>query len=182
VTDAGEHVVGASSVELHCAVTGPMPVPHHVPHVAWRAGLDLHPLDVRDDEDVRWLESLIWPEQAERFDLLRGAVEIARADPPRLVAGDLVRDLAALAADAPGEATLVVFHSAVLAYVDDAGRAAFAATVAELGACWVSNEAPGVVHGTEVDTGGASRFVLARDGVPLALAGPHGHTIDWLAA
>jgi hypothetical protein len=38
------------------------------------------------------------------------------------------------------------------------------------------------VIGTAVDTGGASRFVLARDGVPLALTGPHGHTIDWLAA
>jgi hypothetical protein len=177
----GEHVVGASPVELGCAVTGRVPLPARPPEVAWRAGLDLNPLDVRDDEDVRWLESLIWPEQSERFRILRGSVEIARAEPPHLVTGDLVRDLPGLAAKAPRHATLVVFHSAVLAYVELAGRRAFAAAASRLGACWLSNEAPGVVPGTAVDTRGASRFVLARDGRPLALTGPHGGSIDWLS-
>jgi hypothetical protein len=181
-TSSGEHVVGESAVELRCTVSGPAPLPARRPEVVWRAGLDLNPLDVRDDEDVRWLESLIWPEQTDRFERLRDAVRIARAEPPNLVTGDLLRDLPALAAAAPREATLVVFHSAVLAYVDSAGRHAFAAMMAELPGYWVSNEAPGVVGGTAVDTRGASRFVLARDGVPLALTGPHGGTIDWLAA
>lgn len=176
----GDHVIGNSAVQLSCTVTGAVPLPASPPDVVWRAGLDLNPLDVRDAEDVRWLESLIWPEHTERFGILRGAVEIARADPPRLVAGDLLADLPALAASAPRDATLVVFHSAVLAYVPEAGRAAFAETMAEVDAVWVSNEAPGVVPGTAVDAGGAARFVLARDGVPLALTGPHGHTIDWL--
>jgi hypothetical protein len=176
----GEHVVGASPVELRCAVSGAVPLPERSPHVVWRAGLDLNPLDVRDDQDVRWLESLIWPEQSERFGILRGAVEIARAEPPHLVTGDLVRDLAALAAQAPRDATLVVFHTAVLAYVDLAGRHAFAEAVSQLDACWLSNEAPGVVPGTAVDTSGTSRFVLARDGEPVALTGPHGSSIDWL--
>ena len=181
-TSSGEHVVGESAVELRCTVSGPVPLPDRRPEVVWRAGLDLNPLDVRDDEDVRWLESLIWPEQTDRFERLRDAVRIARADPPNLVAGDLLRDLPALAAAAPPDATLVVFHSAVLAYVDSAGRRAFAAMMAELPGYWVSNEAPGVVDGTAVDTRGASRFVLARDRVPLALTGPHGGSIDWLAA
>ena len=177
----GEHLIGSSPVELRCRVTGAVPLPVQLPQVAWRAGLDLNPLDVSDDEDVRWLESLIWPEQSERFGILRGAVEIARADPPQLVTGDLVRDVSALAAPAPRNATLVVFHTAVLAYVDLAGRQTFAEAVAQLGACWLSNEAPGVVPGTAVDSGGASRFVLARNGAPLALTGPHGRSIDWLS-
>lgn len=181
-TSSGEHVVGESAVELRCTVSGPVPLPGRRPEVVWRAGLDLNPLDVRDDEDVRWLESLIWPEQTDRFERLRYAVRIARAEPPDLVTGDLLRDLPALAAAAPRDATLVVFHSAVLAYVDSAGRHAFAAMMAEMPGHWVSNEAPGIVAGTAVDTRGASRFVLARDGVPLALTGPHGGTIDWLAA
>jgi hypothetical protein len=175
-----EHVLGESPVELRCTISGPVPLPERRPEVAWRAGLDLNPLDVRDDEDVRWLESLIWPEQTDRFERLRAAVQIAGAEPPNLVTGDLLRDLPALAARAPADATLVVFHSAVLAYVDSAGRDAFAAMTADLPGCWISNEAPGVVRGTAVDTGGASRFVLARDGVPLALAGPHGNTLEWL--
>jgi hypothetical protein len=176
----GERVVGASPVELHCTVSGAVPLPARPPRVVWRAGLDLNPLDVRDDQDMRWLESLIWPEQSERFAILRGAVEIARADPPHLVTGDLVLDLPGIAAQAPRDATLVVFHTAVLAYVDLAGRQAFAETVSELDACWLSNEAPGVVPGTSVDTGATSRFVLARDGEPVALPGPHGGSIDWL--
>lgn len=180
----GEHAVGASSVVLRCAVTGPVPLPSAVPDVAWRAGLDLHPLDVTSDADVRWLESLIWPEQRDRFTVLRGAVEIARAEPARIVAGDLTTDLASLAEQAPADATLVVFHSAVLAYVDDAGRAAFAdavrAVAAQRATCWLSNEAPGVVAGTRLDAGAPYRFVLARDGRPLALARPHGQSLDWL--
>jgi hypothetical protein len=157
-----------------------VPLPSAAPEIAWRAGLDLNPLDVRDDEDVRWLESLIWPEQAERFDVQRRAVLLARADPPRIVRGDLLRDLPALAAEAPDEATLVVFHTAVLGYVDAAGRTAFTDTMRSLDATWISNEMPGLVPGTDVDTGGAARIVLARDQRPLALAGAHGQSLTWL--
>lgn len=175
------HQVGASTVELRCAVDGPAPLPSAVPTIAWRAGLDLNPLDVRDDEDVRWLESLIWPEQSERAGVLRGAVEVARADPPRIVRGDLVRDLPALAAEAPDGATRVVFHTAVLGYVDAAGRAAFTDMMRGLDATWLSDEMPGLVPGTDIDTGGAARIVLARDQRPLALAGAHGQSLTWLS-
>lgn len=182
VTDSGVHDIGAGPA-LTCRATGAVPLPSALPDVVWRSGLDLNPLDVRDDGDVRWLEALIWPEQTERFGLLREAVAIARHEPPRIVAGDLLAGLAPLAAEAPAEATLVVFHSAVLAYVDRAGRDEFAAAVRRLAAdrptVWVSNEAPGVVAGTE-RPGETGRFVLARDGTALALTGPHGHTIDWL--
>jgi hypothetical protein len=178
------HVIGTGP-ELHCVATGPVHLPTAVPTVGWRAGLDLNPLDVRSDEDMRWLASLVWPEQVDRARMLQAAIAMARADPPRIVQGDLLQDLAAVAAAAPTDATLVVFHSAVLAYVDTADRTLFAARIDELRefrrVCWVSNEAPGVVFGTEIDTGGRSRFVLARDGVPLALSGPHGATLDWLS-
>jgi hypothetical protein len=176
-----EHRIGASPVELRCAADAPVPLPSAVPQIAWRAGLDLNPLDVRDEEDMRWLESLIWPEQSERFELFRGAVELARADPPRLVRGDLLRDLPALAAQAPSDLTLVVFHTAVLGYVDATGRAAFTDTMRSLDATWISNEMPGLVPGTDVDTGGVARIVLARDQQPLALAGAHGQSVTWLS-
>ena len=51
---------------LRCAVTGPVPVPARVPAVAWRAGLDLSPLDVSDPGDVRWLHCLVWPGESDR--------------------------------------------------------------------------------------------------------------------
>lgn len=46
-------------VVLECRTAGPVPLPERSPTVARRAGIDLNPLDVTDDEDVRWLECLV---------------------------------------------------------------------------------------------------------------------------
>jgi hypothetical protein len=101
-----------SLVRIDCAVSGDIPVPAEVPKVVWRAGIDLNPLDVADDDDLRWLESLIWFGQPERVARLRAAARIVRASPPMIRRGDLLAELPALAAQAPPSATLVVFHSA----------------------------------------------------------------------
>ena len=58
---------GAGAALISCAIDGPVPVPAALPEVCWRAGIDLNPLDVTDPEDVRWLETLIWPEQEDRL-------------------------------------------------------------------------------------------------------------------
>lgn len=170
-------LLGEATPRLRCELRG-APAPSRLPDVVWRGGLDLNPLDVTSDEDVRWLESLIWPEQTERFPRLRAAVEIARADPPQLVRGDLTRDVPALAARAPADATLVVFHSAVLAYLPPEGRELFYAAVAGLAAhrptVWLANEGRGVLPATAAAEAPAHSFVLARDGVPVAATGPHG--------
>jgi hypothetical protein len=167
---------------IRCAVSGPVPLPDRVPVICWRAGLDLNPLDVTDDDDMRWLSCLLWPGEAGRTERLAGAIATARRDPPVIHRGDLLTDLPGLAAQAPPEATLVVYHSAVLAYVGPAARQRFAATVRGLGAVWLSNEAPGVVPGVtseERDDGG---FVVVRDGQTLlALADGHGGWLQWLA-
>ncbi|HVY14663.1 MAG TPA: DUF2332 domain-containing protein, partial [Rhodopila sp.] len=110
--------------------TGPgTPLPDAVPRIAWRAGLDLNPLDVRDAGHMAWLETLVWPEETARAARLKAAIRVAQADPPRVERGDLRTGLSALVAQAPKDATLVVFHTAVLAYLPDAAeRQAFAAS------------------------------------------------------
>jgi hypothetical protein len=160
-------------------------VPARVPRVAWRSGLDLNPLDVRNEDDVEWLETLIWPDQPDRLARFRAAVAIARADPPRIVVGDLLTALPALAAEAPPEATLVVFHTAVLAYIADAdARAGFARTVRDLGAVWISNEAPGVFPDIAAKLPSSRRggaFLLSVGGEPMAWTDPHGAWLEWVA-
>lgn len=180
---AGHRIAGQDPLAptLRCEPRGPVPLPEGVPEIAWRAGLDLNPLDVTSDDDVRWLSCLVWPGEGDRRQRLAAAVATARRDPPVVHRGDLLTDLPALAAEAPADATLVVYHSAVLAYVTPAGRQQFAATVRGLGAVWLSSEGPGVVPGLPIPPYQGAPFVLARDGgTPLALADGHGTWLHWL--
>src|SRR5262249_24650192 len=114
---------------LRCVPRGPVPLPERLPVIAWRAGLDLNPLEVTDDDDVHWLSCLVWPGEGDREERLAAAVAAARRDPPAIYRGDLLTDLPALAAQAPAGATLVIFHSAVLAYVAPEGRRRFRGTL-----------------------------------------------------
>jgi hypothetical protein len=170
---------------FHCRVDDATPVPTALPEVAWRAGLDLAPIDVTDDESVSWLESLVWPGEGDRLALLRAAVQVARADPPRVVKGDLRQDLPALAQQAPPDATLVVFHTAVLGYVrDTVDRRGLAETVRGLEARWIANEPPGVVELEEPPRphpAPAGEILVSLDGTPLAWADSHGAWMQWVA-
>ena len=183
--DFGGHRIAGTDPEapvLGCRPLGPVPLPARVPEIAWRAGVDLNPLDVTSDDDMRWLECLIWPGEPGRRERLAAAVETARRAPPPVHRGDLLTDLPALASQAPPGATLVVFHSAVLAYVSEPERARFAATVTGLGGVWLSNEAPGVLPGIAAPSRDGHQFLLVRDGSTLVAAtDAHGTWLDWLA-
>ncbi len=174
---------GPSSVVIDCEATGPVPVPDRLPEVVWRAGIDLNPLDVRDPDDVGWLEALVWPEHQDRRERLRAAAAIAAADPPEIVAGDLNERLAALAATAPSDATLVVLHTVVLAYLEPPARERFVGLVGELPGHWLSVEGRSVLPGIRVRDdvpNDSTDLVLALDGVQRAWAQPHGRAIRWV--
>ncbi|MFE9192384.1 DUF2332 domain-containing protein [Micromonospora sp. NPDC007208] len=176
----GDHQVGSGEPVLDCMANGLVPPPR-VPQVVWRAGLDLNPLDVTDPDDVSWLDALIWPEHAHRRVRLRAAATVAAADPPLLVRGDLVDDLPALAARAPTDATLVVFHTSVLYQVPPPRRGAFVRLVRELPGHWVANEGAEVLRydGLPEPPSDALHNVLALDGKPLACARGHGQAMTW---
>ncbi|MCA0960562.1 DUF2332 domain-containing protein [Salipiger bermudensis] len=168
--------------QCHASEYTPLPVRH--PEIVWRAGLDLTPLDVANEDDVAWLETLVWPEHYERLARLRKAVQTARTERPRVVAGDLRQDLQALIADAPGDATVVVFHTAVLSYVTDQGeRDAFAAEmIDDARVTWLSNEGPRTFPQFAEAAGPVREdmFLLAVNGKPMAWTGPHGQEIRWI--
>jgi hypothetical protein len=180
---AGHRLAGLDpgAPTLRCEPRGPVPLPARVPEVAWRAGLDLNPLDVHDADDVRWLSCLVWPGESDREERLAAAVATARRDPPVVHRGDLLTDLSAVAAQAPAGATLVVYHTSVLWYVAPEDRGRFFTAVSGLGAVWLSNEGPGVVPGVPSAAPEASASLLVRDGrTALAHTDPHGAWLRWL--
>jgi uncharacterized protein DUF2332 len=75
--------VGVEPPLFACRAIVGTPLPERPPEVVWRAGLDLAPVDLQDPGDVAWLEALVWPGEGERLRLLRAALAVARADPPR---------------------------------------------------------------------------------------------------
>jgi len=173
-----------SPVTFPCEPRGSVPVPEAVPEVAWRLGVDLHPLDVTDPDTSRWLTALVWAGDAEREDRLRAAINVASMNPPSVVSGDLLTETTRLAASAQADATLVVFHSAVMPYLSPEDRTRFIHIVSQLPAVWVSFEGLGVLPEIGARLGVSERddraFVLARDGQPMALASPHGRWMHWL--
>src|SRR5262249_61521050 len=139
------------------------------------------------------LVARVGPQHPERRSRLEAAIAAGRADPPVVRAGDLVDDLPALLAEAPGDAQLVVFHSAVLSYVSRERRQAFADALAQASKrrdiIWLANEAIGVVPELPaVAPSGALRFLVGRTHLTngqrrseaLALAHPHGAELAWL--
>lgn len=165
---------------MSCRPIGAVPVPDAVPEVAWRAGLDLNPLDPSDPADVEWLSCLVWPGEEGRAERLVAAAATARRHRVEVHRGDLLFDLDDLAAKAPGGATLVVYHSAVLAYLDEVERRAFAEALRAMGAVWLANEAPGVVPDSPTPDG-RHGFLLVKDGTELlARSDPHGAWVEWL--
>lgn len=181
-------VEAGTGPRLDCEVTGSFAGPVVVPEVAWRGGIDLNPLDVADDDEMAWLANLVWPEEDDRRDRLTSAIEVARAEPPVVTRGDILEDLPGLVDEASRHGPVVVFHTAVVAYLEDPDRRRFAQMMADLvssGRChWVSNEGKRVLPevtstGPEVPAD-LTTFVLGVDGRAVAWTHGHGRSMTWL--
>ena len=170
---------------FHCRINEEAPLPTRMPDIVWRRGLDLNPLDISDTAQASWLEALVWPEQTVRLANLRAAIKIAATVKPPAVRGDLRHDLASLVWEAPKDATLVIFHTAVLAYVPSvADREDFARNVRTMCPYWISNEAPQIfpeIARRTVARGEKGSFLLSANGIPIAWTDPHGASLDWMA-
>jgi hypothetical protein len=139
----------ASPVRARCQVRGGLRPPISQPalQVAARLGIDSHPLDIRDADEVLWLRSLVWPEHRDRVELLQSAIAVAWRDPPPLDHGTLPEAVTEAAASIASDRPLLVFHSATLAYLTPDERDRFGALLAEVARdralAWVAFEGPG---------------------------------------
>lgn len=174
------NAAGRSAVELPCLIDADS-VPDKLPHVVSRVGIDLNPVDLRDPTQVEWLETLFWPEHDERRRRLRVAAGLVAEDPPRLVKGDLLDNISALIAEAPEDSHVVVFHSAVLLYLEPGRRDQFIELMNSFSeVMWISNEGEDVLPAvaSQIPMSVNGRTVLAVNGRPHAVVGPLGHSFE----
>jgi hypothetical protein len=180
---AGTVVAGraGSDVAIDCRLVGEIPpLLETTPSVVSRVGLELNPVDVTDSSDEAWIRALIWPDQPERHRRLAAALRRAATDPPPIVAGDALTDLAPLAAGLPTEAAVCVVHTHVVNQLSPAGRQAFddvlltlsqGRPVYRIASEWLRTPAP-VLDLTVYEQGTGSN-------IPLGTADKHGAWLDW---
>lgn len=116
-----------SPVRIKCELRGEArpPLPRELPPVAARVGIDLNPNDVRDQDAMLWLRSLLWPEQRERAERLERVIAFAREHPPRLIRGDALDVLPKVLEELPNNVPVCVLHSFVLNQIPAEAREAY---------------------------------------------------------
>jgi hypothetical protein len=191
--DDGPAIGGPSTVRLDCGTRGDGPVPSAIPNIAARCGIDLTPVDITDKDEARWIEACCWPDQADRFDRLRAAIEIAGDHPPELLAGDAVESVAPAVERMAVRGHPVVTTSWVLNQLDPERRQAFVSELDRVGqridVSWIFAESPaltsGLPHATEWESEHLTALSLVRwrDGQRnvdhLATCHPHGYWLHW---
>ncbi len=176
----------SSPVEIHCETRGPNvpPLPEGMQEISSRIGLDLEPLDVRNPDDSRWLEALIWPEEYEhRAPMLRSAIEAAKEEPPILLRGDALESLPETISSAPEDAAVCVFHTFTINQFSEEMRESLTRILAEsserrpvyrVSIEWIASETP--LLRLAVFNGGNEEERI------LAACDDHGGWIEWFGA
>ena len=180
--DYGSRSAGeaGSPLQIACELVGPQVPPLEPPPVAWRAGIDRSPVDLRDEADVRWLRACLWPDQATRHARLEAALQVAREHGPvEIHRGDALELLPGVIDAAPDDALVCVFHTATLIYFGEDKIAELRRLLAERDVVWIGGEAPGLL--AEEDVGPTPHFALtAGRGGELKQLGRMGHHGGWL--
>src|SRR6185369_17107121 len=90
------------------------PLPNTMPGISSKLGIDLHIINLTDENERRWLQSLVWPEHQDRANLLAAAIGVQRQHAVRLMNGDGLELLPQVLAGISQSSIACVFHTAVL--------------------------------------------------------------------
>ena len=155
--------------------------------VWFRGGIDLNPIDLTREDELRWLRALIWPEHVERHQrLIDAAAELSRS-PIDLRGGDAVELLPQMIADTPQDAALTVYSTVALYQIPEAGRQRIFEILSETSVerpVWLVTLELQMENIDEAHMPSLSitRFIDGeRRRQVLAEASPHGWWIDWAA-
>lgn len=174
-----------SPVVIDCKWHGEAPPMAAGVEVVGRGGCDIAPLDVSDDETALRLQSFIWPDQLQRLESLRAAIDLGRRHRPAITWASagvwLEEELRTLRR---GE-TAVVFHSTMWWYmarperdqVTSAIEAAGARAGADAAVAWLQLEPL-----TQSQPTLSARLWPGGEEILHATASAHGGEVWWQSA
>lgn len=183
-TPAGMWGDPASLVRFGNVFTGETPALHAAVTISDRRGCDLNPIDPTTEDGRLTLLSFVWPDQAERFQQLSAATEVARRVPVELTRSDAVVWLRSQLAGANAGVATVVFHSVVRPYLGQESCDRLDAILREAGER-ATREAPLALLAMEPAEKDAAVDLTLWPGSErrrIAEAGFHGRPVNVLAA
>lgn len=149
------------------------------PVVSRRIGIDLHPIDLMDQDQVLWLQALIWPEHFERKARLNKAIRIAMVNPVEIIQGNAIETLQDLLAKTPSSEIAYVYHTHVANQMSQEERDRLLWMIDEFGkrqdVVHIHNNIEPHIHATIYRNG-------ERIDMPLAKSDGHANWIEWLAS
>ncbi|HWI49291.1 MAG TPA: DUF2332 domain-containing protein [Rummeliibacillus sp.] len=92
------------------------------PVVQTRIGMDLNPIDLQNTNELKWLQSLIWPEHHERRNLFNKAATVIKNLDIQLIRGDAVEQIQSICEQIPHNQLIVVFHTHVANQIPTAAK------------------------------------------------------------
>ena len=172
-----------ASVAMDTAWTGdPPPVEARI-EVISRAACDRRPVDLTDPIQRRRLLAYVWPDQFERLDRIRAAIDLALSLDVLVETADAVDWTARVAAPQAGAVT-ILYHSVFWQYMPAESQAALTQVIAQHGAmatadapfAWLRMEPP-ADHMSNMEV----RLTLWPGGEDrrLAQVHPHGAWVKW---
>jgi hypothetical protein len=171
----------ASPVQLRNRTASGAPAHLDAPlRVVARRGCDLHPLDAANPEDADTLLGFIWPDQQERFERLRAAINVAREHPLDITRGDGIAWAASAALPRDGAAT-VLLHTVITEHMTAEVRAALRAAIDGLGA-HATQRAPFAWVRMEPGESGYDTLLTRWPGeieTPIARSDGHAQNLRW---
>jgi hypothetical protein len=134
------------------------------PDVRLRLGLDRSPLDVRDDQAMKWLEACVWPGEPERLERLRAAVAAMRQAagepaPPVVEAVDAAEIPARVESATRGQtgALILAYQTVFIDYVPAEARAHYQAGMEQ----WLARTPDAVWIQLEASTSASAPLPMA---------------------
>jgi len=129
--DLGGHGWGPrSAVQLPTDWSGPLPPLAAKVEVIERAACDRRPVDLADPVQRRRLQAYVWPDQFERLERIRAAIDVALDRGVQVESADAVDWTRRVAGPQPGAVT-VLYHSVFWQYMPPESQAALHQAIEE---------------------------------------------------